>query len=375
MSATAGPLRLAVVSPTGLMSGAEQVLLRAVAAAVGQGWQVEAACPDGPLVAALVGRGARVEVLPDLKLPAGPRAVALLWLAWRTLRAVPTMRAVAGRSQVILVNGFFALPALRLARPKAPVGWLVHDVLRKRKWAAAVRAGRACVTLAIAVSAAVAEPLVARNIPVKVVRNGTPWPVAAIDDDPAGPPLIGCVALLSPWKGQDVLLEAVARLPEDLQVELVGGRFPKDGPFVDRLQVRASRSDLAGRVRFVGRVEDPLPVMRRWKVAVSASVEPEAGPLAVLEAMSIGLPLVGTDHGGLPEVLGEAGLLVPPGDPAAMAEAIARLLSDRELWLRCHRAGPPIIAAGLDEESCIAELLSVLAGLAGREDTTEPDRA
>ena len=78
---------------------------------------------------------------------------------------------------------------------------------------------------------------------------------------------------------------------------------------------------------------------------MSASIDPEAGPLTALEAMSVGVPFVATDHGGVTEVLGEAGLLVPPGDADALAAAITRLLDDAALRARCHAAGPPAIVA------------------------------
>jgi len=113
-------------------------------------------------------------------------------------------------------------------------------------------------------------------------------------------------------------------------------------------------------VRFLGRQDDALGRMRAWTVAVSASVLPEAGPLAPLEAMSIGLPMVGTDHGGTPEVLGRAGLLVAPDDAEAMASAINRLLDDHSLWESCHRAGPIQIENGLRLDQQLAGLLRVL---------------
>jgi glycosyltransferase involved in cell wall biosynthesis len=84
-------------------------------------------------------------------------------------------------------------------------------------------------------------------------------------------------------------------------------------------------------VRFLGHV-DPESALRRWDVLVSASVSPEAGPLSVLEAMSYGVPVVGTDHGGTTEFLRDgAGLLVAPDDAAAMAAAIDTLLRDDRL--------------------------------------------
>jgi glycosyltransferase involved in cell wall biosynthesis len=179
---------------------------------------------------------------------------------------------------------------------------------------------------------------------------------------PTNSPVIGMTALLTSWKGQDVLLEAVARIPRPgLVVELVGGSFPKDGPYVQRLYRRAGREDLAGRVRFVGQLDDPLDRMRDWTVAVLPSVDPETAPLTVLEAMSLGLPMVITDHGGGPEVLDGAGLLVPPGDSEALALAIERLLDDPGLRLACEAAGRRAIAAGLTLDAQEQALLDVLA--------------
>ncbi|MDQ1466905.1 MAG: hypothetical protein QOH10_1320, partial [Actinomycetota bacterium] len=124
---------------------------------------------------------------------------------------------------------------------------------------------------------------------------------------------------------------------------------------------RASEPDLAGRVRFLGHVADPLARLRQWSVAVSASIDPEAGPLTALEAMSVGVPFVATDHGGVTEVLGDAGLLVPPGDIDALAAAISRLLDDDELRARCHAAGPQaIVARHLTVADQRREVLSIL---------------
>ena len=195
--------------------------------------------------------------------------------------------------------------------------------------------------------------------------------IAATDAD--GIPVVGVNAMLTSWKGQDVLLDAVARLDVPVQVELMGGRFPRDDAFVEALQRRAAQSDLVGRVTFVGHVADPLARMRTWTVAVSSSVGPEAAPLNVLEAMSIGLPMVATGHGGTPEVLGGAGLLVPPGDPAAMAAALRRLLTEPDLYARCAATGPVDVVDGLRLEDAADGFLRALSALAPRPSTVRPE--
>ncbi len=155
-------------------------------------------------------------------------------------------------------------------------------------------------------------------------------PVQRVDTERATPAIVGLNAVLTEWKGQHVLLDALASIPPPTVVELLGGTLPKDGPYEQRLRERADRPDLRGRVRFVGHREDPDLVMRRWTVAVSASIEPEAGPLSVLEAMNLGLALVVTDHGGAPEIVEGVGVIVPPDDPVALADAVTELLGDPE---------------------------------------------
>jgi len=323
------------------------------------------ASPSGPVTAGLAEAGVTLVDLPELKLPSGPRAVAALWFLGRSLRASRRLRRAARDADLVVVNGLLGLPALRLARIRLPTAWIVHDYLRRREERAVLRACAAAVTLAIPVSAAVAGPVRAAGICARVVHNGTPWPVEPASPGPLGPPVIGCNALLTPWKGHHVLLDAVARLSRaDVVVELLGGTFPKDGPYVRSLHERAEQADLAGRVRFLGHVPDPSVVMRAWSVAVSPSVEPEACPLAVLEAMSLGLPVIGTDHGGTPELLEDPDLRVAPGDPGAMAAAIDRLLGDDALRRRLSAQGRSRVAAHFQLDGQLALLLDALRELA-----------
>lgn len=353
---------LLLVSHTGLMSGAERVLLRLAEAASKRGFRVRAAAPTGPLTGALQPSVEELIELPELKLPSGPRAAAAGVLALRTVVAAGRLRSVG--ANVVVANGLLALPALRLARPRAPVAWLVHDLLHRQDQLLVLRLARGVVSLAVAVSEAVGRPLEEQGLEVVVVRNGTPWPPAPGVTEPALPPVVGCAALLTPWKGQDVLLEAMARLGRpEVHLELAGGMFPKDSAYVAGLRRRATASDLAGRVHLLGQVDEVMNRMRRWTMAVIASVDPEAAPLVLLEAMSVGVPVVGTDIGGTPEVIGEAGLLVPARDPDALCQAIATLLDDHELRHRCAEAGPRAIAASLTMERWEDEIMATLTGL------------
>jgi glycosyltransferase involved in cell wall biosynthesis len=359
-SETSRPLRLLAVSPSGGRGGAETMFLRAVEAAVRAGWSVRCLAPDGPLADQVRRAGARVDPFPTLRLLAAPRPVAAAVLAASAARAAAALARVGRDADVVLVNGLLVLPALRLVPRRAARVWWAHDVLVRGDRLRLAGLFARSADLAVAVSDAVAAPLRPTGVEVRVVRNGVD--TVALRAAPGdGPPLVGCVAALTPWKGQHVLLEAVARLGRaDVQVELLGVAQPKDAPYEAALRSRADEPDLRGRVRFLGHVEDPLRLMSRWRAGVSASTDPEASGLGVLEGLSIGLPQIATARGGPAEVLGDGGLLVEPGDPDAMAVALAVLLDDDERWQRCARSGPEIAERLAQRSGQEAALLSVL---------------
>ncbi len=357
----AGP-RLLAVSHTGLHSGAERVLGRVLGAAAAAGWEVHCLVPSGPFADALRAAGVATSPLPDLKLPDGGRLRGAAVLLARAVQASRVLRARAQDADLVLVNGLLGLPAVRLARLRVPVAWLVHDVVTRPDWRALLRLTGGAVDLALPVSDAAAAPLREAGLAVRVVRNGTTWPVAPGGARSSRPPVVGCVGLLTPWKGQEVLLEAVAGLP-DVEVELAGGTFPKDAPYAQRLADRSQQPDLRGRVRLLGAVPDVHAVLRTWSVAVSPSVEPDPAPLAVLEAMSVGLPVVATAHGGPPEYLQEAGVLVPPGDVEALRGALDDLLQDPARRAELGAAARQRVESSYQLEDRLAELLDVLAGL------------
>jgi glycosyltransferase involved in cell wall biosynthesis len=290
---------------------------------------VRCACTDGPLVEELIDAGIAHLPIPDLRLPEGPRPVALARVLFRSLLAARRLRRATRDGEIVVANGVNTLAALRIARLRSRIVFFAHDVLVREDRLRLARLGAPAIDVAVAVSEAVAAPLRAIGIPTVVVHNGTAWPVEPAPEIAPAPPVVGCSAVLTEWKGQHVLLEAMTRVTRrDAVLELMGATLPKDGAYADALERRAAEPDLAGRVRFLGHVADPLSRLRRWSVAVSASIDPEAGPLTALEAMSVGVPFVATDHGGVTEVLGEAGLLVPPGDADALAAALIALLRD-----------------------------------------------
>ena len=153
---------------------------------------------------------------------------------------------------------------------------------------------------------------------------------------PPGVPLVACLGRLSPEKGVDVLLRALpslrARVP-GTRLWLVG-----DGPSRPALEALALELGLGGAVHFAGAVEDPAPAWRAADVAVLPS-HTEGLPLALLEAMASGIPVVATAVGGTPEVLDDSsGTLVEPGHPEALAGALGWALTSDEARRRAERA-------------------------------------
>jgi glycogen synthase len=129
------------------------------------------------------------------------------------------------------------------------------------------------------------------------------------------------------------LLAAVPLLRRAAAVVLVG-----DGPLRPALERQAARLG-PGRVRFQGFV--PHAEVPAWLAAADVLVLPsvyeELGSV-LLEAMAAGLPVVASEVGGIPDALGPAGLLVPPGDPAALAAAVDQVLEDPALAAELARA-------------------------------------
>jgi glycosyltransferase involved in cell wall biosynthesis len=183
-------------------------------------------------------------------------------------------------------------------------------------------------------------------------------------------PLVLAVGRLHPQKGYDVLLDAVARLQGD-------GRLPEqplvaiagDGPLEGELSARIAEAALP--VRLLGRRSDVADLLAAADLCVLPS-RWEARSLTAQEALRSGIPLVATRTGGLPELLGNAAVLVPVGDAAALADAVAGVLRDPARRAALAEAGRERAAGWPDEAATARGLVALYRELLGPPGTGTP---
>jgi glycosyltransferase involved in cell wall biosynthesis len=169
---------------------------------------------------------------------------------------------------------------------------------------------------------------------------------------PGGP--IAFVGRLTRQKGVDVLITAASALPEGTSVVIVG-----DGPEFEALQHQASTM-VPGRVQFVGRLSRGavLDVIRSATAVVLPSRAYENQPLVILEALALGVPVVGSDLGGIPELLsdGTTGRIVPTDDPGALAAALVGLIADPDRAMEMGRSGREFVINGFSARTHLERL-------------------
>ena len=250
------------------------------------------------------------------------------------------------RPAVVHANGVKAalMAAIATRGTRIPVIWIKHDFSRDGWLARAVGAGVAeIVAVAEAITATFGPRTRART---RVVPNGIPpldidaaagrAKVAELVGDPEAP-VVTLVGRLDSAKGQLELIEAApAVLAEEPRSRflLVGGEDPNQPGYPQRLRARVAELGLEHAIVFAGHRTDAVELMAGSTVMVMPSVPNEHGggkeacPFALLEAMAAERPVVAYSAGGIPEVVGDAGELVPEGDRAELSAAIARLLAD-----------------------------------------------
>lgn len=209
------------------------------------------------------------------------------------------------------------------------------------------------------------------GIPAAAESDGSPADLRhtlGVAEDAA---LIGLVGRLHPMKGQDVFLRALRLLSDEghsVHGLLVGGDAYGLAPaYVTGLQRLIGELGLSGLVTMTGHVPSAAPYLSAVEILVSASSAEPFG-IAILEAMQAGVPVVATPVGGPLEIIenGVTGVLVPERSPRALADAVGRLLNDKDTARSIAEAGRRLVERGFTAEVMTARIVQALSEVAGR---------
>ncbi len=293
---------------------------------------------------------ARGGAIADELLEAGATVRTLDITSYRNPLKVNQLRSELRKANpaVVHTHGYYAGTIGRTAGKLAGIPRMIHHVHstyigyearhhRMERWLSRFTHRVLCCSVAVKDFVVATEQIKGERL--QVVYNGVELQAAADtarDDirrefgisDTA--PLLITVASLQPHKGHRFLLEAMPIIhadQPDVELLLVG-----EGPLRKDLETQASELGIQDRVHFAGRRSDVVDLLTAADLFVLPSSEREGLGIAIVEAMACGLPVIGSDIGGIPEVIqdGETGLLVPPATPDKLAAAILQLLNDAE---------------------------------------------
>jgi glycosyltransferase involved in cell wall biosynthesis len=340
-------------------------------AAVEAGHHVTVVSPGadrGPLAGWIEETGAAHHTLDMARMP-GPRDVFDLLTLRRLARGKDVVHLHSSKAAVL--GRLAAISMSRRRRPAIVVtahywSWLVGG-----RWAPLYRWIERLLAHSCDVIVAVSEreasegrAALGPSAPVRLIPNGvdrdrfSPDGVGA-DRDP-GAPLLVCVGRLSHQKGQDVAIRALALLRDRVaRLRLVGAESG-GGERAD-LEALAESLGVSDRIEWRGAVDDTAPEYRAADVVVTPS-RWDGLSLALLEAMASGAPIVASDVNGS-ESLGDAGVIVPPDDPPALAHAIDELLRDPPARLSLGAAARAR-SGSFDLASTMRQNLDLWSGLA-----------
>lgn len=326
---------------------------------------------DGPLVPRLKAAGATVIVLPAMmKLTSRRGWLYLVAYVLNFPRALWALRQVIRRERIDLIHTntihiLYGGPVAWLTR--TPHVWHIREIVWQKGWLRRLELwmARHLATRVIVTSDAVADmfgPPLARPSTLVKVSNGIetdrfhPGDAGALRQTLGVLPhhtLVGIVCRLDVWKGVDVFIDAaalVARDRPDVRFVVVGGPVIGLEDYAAALRAQATTRGLDSVLTWTDWTYGPseMPgIHRAIDILVLASSQPEPFGLVVVEGMASGRPVIATAHGGPCELVedGVTGMLVTPGDPRALADAIRALVDDRA---RAHAMG---VAGRLRAES------------------------
>lgn len=338
------------------VGGAERVAVEIAEALTRVGHRALIACEEGTLIQAALRAGAQILPVPlDTKSPLQIR------------RNAGRLRRLIEQYQVDIVHAHSRGPAWSgfwaTRQGQARFVTTYHGVYKenapfKRRYNEIMTKG----DRVIAVSRFIAELIAARYphaaAKLRVIPGGVDParfdPASVLGDRaarlaqswrlPLGRPTIMLPGRLTSWKGQNLLISALAASRHTDAVAVLVGADQGRRRYVQNLIAHAQRLGVAERLRLVGNVEDMPAAMMLADVVVNASTDPEAFGRTIVEAQAMARIVIAANHGGACETIvdGQTGLLFPPGDAGALAAAIDQVLDQdpeyRIAWGRHARA-------------------------------------
>lgn len=339
-------MRVAFVSPFVIQGGAERYLALLLDG-LDRSWITRIYfLAEGPLVDDLRGRGYPLEVVPTL---AGPVAIvrSALRLRRELRRLAPDVvhaDGIKGALVATIATAGTGLPVVWLKCDFSRDGWLARTVARRCRSIAAVSKA---VTETFRADALAKTTVVPFGLPEAGVDRAAGR--AALDEaiGPGGP-VIGLFGRLDPHKGHREVLAMLPELRErvpGMRAAFFGADDPAHPGYRDELAAEVAAAGLEDAVALPGFRPNAVELISGCDALVIPSVISRGGlgkegfSLVALEAMGVGTPVVAYDYGGPPEVLGDCGLLVTPGDRDALREALLSVLEDAELRERLAGCG------------------------------------
>lgn len=363
MDVASVPHRICFVDHAGVLGGAELCLLDIAAHFSARGKVV--LFSDGPFRTSLESKNVKVEILP------APKAISSIkreGSRGRELLAIPSVVAFAWKLarlfkefDIIVANSQKALVVSSIASlfARKPLVWYLHDIITAAHFGvlnrmADVFLGNLFASRIIAnseSSKAAYRDAGGTNKSIAVVHSGIDPTLFDIPESelealraelglsPA--PIASVFSRLTPWKGQHVVLQALREVP-DIQLLIVGAPlFSGEAEYESELKRTVNDLGLNDRVKFLGFRSDVPKLLKISDFPIHSSISPEPFGRVIVEGMMAGKPVIATTGGGASEIIqdGKTGCLVPPGDSAALATTLRRLIKHPDEAARLGMAG------------------------------------
>jgi glycosyltransferase involved in cell wall biosynthesis len=341
LNAPSVPAVLQVLPALGTAGGVERGTVDVAKALVAAGWRAVVASQGGPLVRELERAGAQ-----HVTLPLASKSPVVM------MKNIGRLRALIAEQAIDIVHARSRAPAwsAEAAAKRAGVHFLTtfHGTYSfglpvKRLYNAVMTRGERV----IAISDFIAEHMVqnydvdpgrirvihrgvdihqfdpARVSPERIIALASQWRV------PEERHIVLMPGRLSIWKGQEVLIQALARLRRKDLFAIMVGVGAGSSKLREEIEGAIVRAGLEESIRLINECRDRPAAYRLADTVVAPSTRPEAFGRVAVEAQAMGRPIIASDHGGARETIipGATGILVPPGDADALAEAITQIIA------------------------------------------------